>query len=59
MYKETCKTTKFINFMTIQYHSGTIILFLSHSTHSAKYQFPAHRLFLIIQLIRAIPELFP
>ena len=45
--------------MTIQYHSGTIILFLSHSAHSANYQFPAHRLFLIIQLIRAIPEPFP
>ena len=44
--------------MKIQYHSGTIILFLSHSAHSANYQFPAHRLFLIIQLIRAISEPF-
>jgi len=40
MYKETCKTTKFIDFkiqkcslsMTIQYHSDTLILFLSHGT---------------------------
>ena len=37
MYKETCKTTKFIDFkiqkyslsMTIQYHSDTLILFVS------------------------------
>jgi len=37
MYKETCKTTKFIDFkiqkyslsMTIQYHSDSLILFLS------------------------------
>jgi len=36
MYKETCKTTKFIDFkiqkyslsMTIQYHSDTLVLFL-------------------------------
>ena len=59
MYKETSKTTKFIDFinfkiqkyslsMTIRYHSDTLILFLSHSVHSANYQFSAHRLFLII-----------
>jgi len=37
MYKETCKTTKFIDFkiqkysliMTIQWHSDTLILFLN------------------------------
>jgi len=41
MYKETSKTTKFIDFkiqkyslsMTIQYHSDTLILFLSHGTY--------------------------
>jgi len=44
MYKETCKTTRCIDFqiqkyslsMTIQYHSDT--LFLSHSAHSARHQ---------------------
>ena len=35
--------------MTIQYHSDTLILFLSHSAHSINYQFPANRLFLLIQ----------
>jgi len=46
MYKETCKTTKFIDFkiqkyslsMTIQYHYDTLILFLSHSAHSEHHQ---------------------
>jgi len=41
MYKETCKTTKFINFkiqkyslsMTIQYHYDTLILFLKLLGH--------------------------
>ena len=46
MYKETCRTTKFIDFkiqkyslsMTIQYHSDAVILFLSHSAHSVHHQ---------------------
>ena len=67
MCKETCKTTKFIDFkiqkyslnMTIPYHSNTLILFLSHSAHAAHHQFPANRLFRIIQLIQVIPEPFP
>jgi len=41
MYKETCKTTKFIDFnyqnyslsMKIQYHSDTLILFLKLLWH--------------------------
>jgi len=41
MYKETCKTTKFIDLknqkyslsMTIQYHSNTLILFLKLLWH--------------------------
>jgi len=48
MYKETCKTTKFIDFkiqkysvsITIQYHSDTLILFLSHETYKCVLSHP-------------------
>ena len=48
MYKERCKTTKLIDFkiqkyslnMTIQYHSGTLILFLSHGKYKCVLSHP-------------------
>jgi len=48
MYKETFKTTKFIDFkiqkyslsMTIQYHSDNLILFLSHGKYKCVLSHP-------------------